>query len=246
MTELLVVIAIVGVLTAALVPTLISARRRAQQVACAGNLSQMSAAHGMYEIDFQEGPYCLTLSEAGESNTLGKLYETRSDWVLEDWSALWMGQLEPYLKSFELYECPSSDMRTVNTFDAPQLVRPILLGYGWNQVHDTHRGERRVQDMKNRRKLIRGRESDHLLFVDLPFYKFFYMRKYLLLAGFANASRAAVCHQLYCPDDGDKRHPSGSNVLFFDGHIEAMDFPAIWKWLNYEGAEKPPNGYVIR
>ena len=31
-----------------------------------------------------------------------------------------------------------------------------------------------------------------------------------------------------------KRHPSGSNVLLLDGHIDAMDFAAICKRLNYE------------
>jgi len=239
--EMLVVIGIVAVLTALLLPTLASARHRSRQTVCASNLNQMSVAYQAYEIDYPDGFYSLALGPAGIDGPQ-KMYDVRPDWT-GDWSGLWPGELEPYLKSVGVYVCPGADMRYVNTFHPPHLPEPLLVSYAWNEVVKG-RPETLPERMKQRRNLIKGHESDHLLFVDKPFYKFFYTARHLLSAGFANASQLWISEG-YCPASQDKRHPSGSNVLFCDGHVEGMDFAAIWKRFNYEGAEKPPNGYVL-
>ena len=239
--EILVVVGIIGVLTGVLIAILGSARRRSRQAACAGRLKEIYRAHALYEVDFSQGPYCLNLPRAGyrlEQNPFGGQM-----WVVDDLTALWMGQLDPYLKTVSLYGCPSADLRNTDWFDAPQLLTPIPVAYGWNVGFVTWAPARYHAQ---RRKLTKGHESDHMLFVDHPFYKSSYRAKSLLIAGFANVSHTWVNFGGYCPNNRDRRHLGGSNVLFMDGHLEAMDFAAIWTRLNYTGAPEPPNGYVFR
>jgi prepilin-type N-terminal cleavage/methylation domain-containing protein len=69
--ELLVVIAIIAILAAMLLPSLVRAKTKAQQVKCTSNLKQMSLAHSMYVGDFGRSvPYDL-----GNSLWMAKLMD---------------------------------------------------------------------------------------------------------------------------------------------------------------------------
>jgi prepilin-type N-terminal cleavage/methylation domain-containing protein len=87
--ELLVVIAIIGVLAAILFPVFAQARERARQTSCVSNTRQMSLGILMYAQDYDE-----TLPPVA--------YETASG---DD--EQWMELIEPYVKSEQIFRCPS-------------------------------------------------------------------------------------------------------------------------------------------
>ena len=119
LTELLVVMTIIALLTGLLVPALAVSRRRAQQSVCVSNLRQIHMAYSAYETDYLDGLFSEGLSTVNMGGVPEEYYDERSDWA-GDWTGLWPGQLEPYLKNVEVYECPSADVRWVNTFHPPQ------------------------------------------------------------------------------------------------------------------------------
>jgi prepilin-type N-terminal cleavage/methylation domain-containing protein len=61
LVELLVTLAIIGILAALLLPALNSSRRRAQQIACVGNLKQIGLALNMYLSDNRFIMPCCTM-----------------------------------------------------------------------------------------------------------------------------------------------------------------------------------------
>lgn len=82
--ELLVVIAIIAILAAILFPVFAKAREKARQSTCASNIKQMSTAMLQYVQDYDETFTC------------------------RDANGYWEQQLQPYLKSTQVYSCPSN------------------------------------------------------------------------------------------------------------------------------------------
>jgi prepilin-type processing-associated H-X9-DG protein len=85
--ELLVVIAIIAILAAILFPVFAKAREKARQASCQSNLKQLGLAHAMYEQDYDERTVKLQ--------------------PYPSWSS-YIHLLNPYIKNFEIWQCPSS------------------------------------------------------------------------------------------------------------------------------------------
>jgi len=96
--ELLVVIAIIAILAAILFPVFAQAREKARQTSCLSNTKQIGIALQMYTQDYDEA-VCL--------NNDGTWYEkpTGSGFFYLN---TWMSLLEPYMKNYALYVCPSA------------------------------------------------------------------------------------------------------------------------------------------
>ena len=86
--ELLVVIAIIAILAAILFPVFAKAREKARQSSCNSNLRQLGTGLIMYAQDYDE---CTPIGFSG----LG--------W----WTGTWKERLYPYVKNYQLYDCPS-------------------------------------------------------------------------------------------------------------------------------------------
>lgn len=105
--ELLVVIAIIALLAAILFPAFATAREKARQTSCASNLKQLGLGILQYQQDNDENfpggyphqpggvgyPACLTAGSGGTNACIND-------------GAGWAGEIYPYVKSIQIYDCP--------------------------------------------------------------------------------------------------------------------------------------------
>ena len=100
--ELLVVIAIIAILAAILFPVFARARENARRASCQSNLKQIGLGWLQYSQDYDElmVPYSSTGTTGGYSHN-------------------WGTALQPYLKSVQIYSCPSDTVDGVGyTYNA--------------------------------------------------------------------------------------------------------------------------------
>jgi prepilin-type N-terminal cleavage/methylation domain-containing protein/prepilin-type processing-associated H-X9-DG protein len=84
--ELLVVIAIIAILAAILFPVFAQAREKARQTSCLSNLKQLGTSIMMYTQDYDE------------TFPLGQQ---------DNWTGAWPTAVQPYVKSINVFRCPS-------------------------------------------------------------------------------------------------------------------------------------------
>ncbi len=103
--ELLVVIAIIAILAAILFPVFARARENARRSSCLSNLKQIGLGVLQYTQDYDENfPLAVTGASVASGSPIG-----------------WADSIQPYLKSLQIYQCPSD---TTN-----QNVNPAQSGY---------------------------------------------------------------------------------------------------------------------
>jgi prepilin-type N-terminal cleavage/methylation domain-containing protein len=113
LVELLVVIGIIAVLISMLLPALSRAREAANRAACLSNLKQLTTAWLLYAQDNKQN---LVYAGTSDSTTdpQSSLNFGQLGWVLDDpgsqgtAGAVKAGALYKYLKTSEVYRCPSS------------------------------------------------------------------------------------------------------------------------------------------
>ena len=120
--ELLVVIAIIAILAAILFPVFARARENARRASCSSNLKQIGLGLLQYTQDFDE-----TMPGHNMQN-----------------GTLWMDVIQPYVKSAQLFDCPSN---TANKYQPTTagVARPAPGGLGsyganvtgWNNQYPT-------------------------------------------------------------------------------------------------------------
>ena len=89
--ELLVVIAIIAILAAILFPVFARAREKARQTSCLNNQKQIALAFQMYVQDFDEWIPNYRMPDAPS----------------QPCTTSWYVHLQPYLKNYQIYYCPS-------------------------------------------------------------------------------------------------------------------------------------------
>src|SRR6266511_3043322 len=97
--ELLVVIAIIAILAAILFPVFAQARDKARQASCLSNCKQIGLSLQMYAQDYDEN-----LPNAGPDwpgNNKHPVFKAGYGW------GMWVILLDPYIKSRNLWICPS-------------------------------------------------------------------------------------------------------------------------------------------
>lgn len=145
--ELLVVIAIIAILAAILFPVFAQAREKARQTNCASNFKQVMTASLQYNQDYDE-TWPISVPNNGVTNTGTFTLYTVPESVLAPAPASpqtrssWGITLQPYIKSYQVYTCPSSD--DLNPFGAPpanaiqaaQKMSVVINGYlnVWNDA----------------------------------------------------------------------------------------------------------------
>ena len=101
--ELLVVIAIIAILAAILFPVFARAREKARQASCGSNLKQIGLAFAMYVQDYSERFMCVRQGPGA-----------------------WPQNVQPYIKNWDLLECPSYNSYLRTCGPATQHGNPAL------------------------------------------------------------------------------------------------------------------------
>lgn len=207
--ELLVVIAIIAILAALLLPSLIRAKVKAQQIECMNNLHQLQVAWQLYLNDNNEVlPSNLA---AGVANVLGT-YGIPGAWVLgnaqmdSDLTNIQSGTLFPYTPNVGAYLCPA-DHSTIHGSTAPR-IRSYSLQYNLSgDVGSTDPNVIiRYSEISPAPALVFTFLDESSDSIDNP--------------GFGS-SRNPATTWINLPSD---RHNMGGNFAFADGHGE------YWKW----------------
>ncbi len=189
--ELLVVIAIIAILAAILFPVFARARENARRASCQSNLKQLGLGWLQYAQDYDEMlPPTYTCSVSTGTTCTVQRY-----WF--DINATTQGLLSPYLKSYQIFVCPSN---TTNTYS-----------YGYNR-----RGF----------GLYPGNTTDgnvaSLSEIEFPAQKIVmadsYASRYYIYNDATDSQDGTVATWGIYPD-----HLSTGNVLWADGHVKAAN-----------------------
>ena len=112
--ELLVVIAIIAILAAILFPVFDKAREKARTASCQSNLKQLATAFLMYAQDYDEMTCCISLAwpdthTTYTMNPMGQCASALFNYHSSlGWWYSWPFMIYPYVKSEQLFRCPSS------------------------------------------------------------------------------------------------------------------------------------------
>lgn len=204
--ELLVVIAIIAILAAILFPVFARARENARRSSCQSNLKQIGLGFMQYTQDYDEKFPLPTQNFQGPSlkqtvaGTPGVTYLT-SDGAADDYYFSWMDGIFPYVKSVQIFACPSG--------------RPLAPNYGSYGYNYYIAGVNVAPAGKNPLALSAiNRPAEIALSCDMNWGS----NAYNLYAGYYQAYGKAGVNAPH--DQIFVRHLDGTNFLFADGHVK--------------------------
>ena len=203
--ELLVVIAIIAILAAILFPVFAKAREKARQTSCLSNVRQILTAALSYAQDYVER-FCSTVLAA-------------DPWVF------WPHQLQPYVKNWQLYSCPSNPISGPMTY------------------HGTYYDQYPTYAVMN--SIFRAVPPISLGAVQTPASKWFIAdSNHPVLGDIRGLLTATSCGQWSCGKNVATTHQwlvphnDGINIGYCDGHAKWSNANAAWGDYN-AGAMNP-------
>ncbi len=200
--ELLVVIAIIAILAAILFPVFARARENARRASCQSNLKQIAIGVFMYKQDYDETLPRTRSSEPAVSPGL---------------PYAWADMMQPYLKSTQLFQCPSEPNgpnTTVGaTGTAPDVIAP---GYSDYFINTTTQGISDATFASPSLTVLLGDSDSGNSNNKFDGCSFDYADQTYLPVGSACATA-----QSYITNLGSAgRHLDGANYAFADGHVK--------------------------
>ena len=214
--ELLVVIAIIAILAAILFPVFARARENARRSSCQSNLKQVGLGLLQYIQDYDERtPF---QSQAGtNSGNSTRCYASPAEFsaciadaaaqtgaatLQTDWAPNWIWAVQPYVKSYQLFACPSAidyqgtlKRASYRNSDNSYQVNGVLIGLS-------------VAAPPNASELIWAQE-----------YVFrtnsAWMRPYV-----AGTTTGRVAREWMKDSYNSTHFEDGGNLLFLDGHVK--------------------------
>ena len=213
--ELLVVIAIIAILAAILFPVFARARENARRSSCQSNLKQIGLGVLQYNQDYDE-KYPLQNDPAYPdglpiASPMGSDDPSILDSSIPD-------KTHPYVKSTQVWKCPSSTVDTVQPPGPPAGAAPRpLVSYHYNGTIQAL--SLAAIDSVSRTMMLRDSGSNRA-------YTRFYVRPYSQI-GYTDAmQRASVTSDF--PDfvtnpANQPPHFNGYNFLYCDGHVKYLD-----------------------
>ena len=220
--ELLVVIAIIALLAAILFPVFARARENARKSSCANNVKQLMLGVAQYTQDFDEA---FPTGHGGYSGGL---------------SASWNQLIFPYMKSTQVFICPSQSGATyiwASTTAPPGVVNRFVTSYAGNyqlQRDDGAGGGKNLSDLAKASSTVYMCDSGvqatgaaPWIVTNPP------VKKGVWILQDPTTTGCPGCATSGNQDWGgpDNRHLDTANVGFADGHVKAMKFPS-WYYGN--------------
>ena len=235
--ELLVVIAIIAILAAILFPVFAQAREKARQASCTSNLKQITLAIMMYLQDYDEtyvpggmanndggtsapgvapgGPYLMfnnAMTQYGNAP-----YANCWGWpcIGSDGSGTYAARIYPYIKSLQVFTCPSANNSSMNSQDtslwAPSTSQFLTDSLGNGHVRPNALSYAFQGDF--------GQQSAAA--VDAPAERAIVFETGRLRAGFdADFGQDPVYYRTARWADWYNPHSGGSVLGFSDGHVK--------------------------
>ena len=170
--ELLVVIAIIAILAAILFPAFSTARENARRASCQSNNKQIALGVTQYVQD-----YDATYPQVNVGTTA---------------DPGWAYDIQPYVKSIQIFDCPSQDHSTL-TLSGTLAQEALEPGFSDYDMNDNLVGGVVLSELNNASSTVLATE-DALQFG----------------WSYAQAPKST----------GDARHLGGSNYAFADGHVK--------------------------
>jgi prepilin-type N-terminal cleavage/methylation domain-containing protein len=208
--ELLVVIAIIAILAAILFPVFAQAREKARQNTCISNFKQIGLAMLMYAQDWDEAlPRIRT-------------WELTSFCQPNSKSFTWKGMINPYVKSYAFWRCPSNPKNNVPSED---IDKNIMCSYAVNGiVHHGHRNSDRTPP-RTLASFAEPATTMSLLESTAPCPD---LGDWVGDAGTATGKGGSCGSNGTNPDWRFQQHLATLNWGMFDGHVKAMTYAALW------------------
>jgi prepilin-type N-terminal cleavage/methylation domain-containing protein/prepilin-type processing-associated H-X9-DG protein len=200
--ELLVVIAIIAILASILFPVFARARENARRASCMSNLKQIGLGAMMYVQDYDE-KYPMIGFLAGDTITYPSGAVSSSNWIV---------RIYPYVKSVQLFNCPSNTLAPWTGSTSPSPVSNT--SYGANAL------------------LLNS--STAMASIVNP-------SQTVLLADTAGEAPYAMFNYYFAPPyyTGSSstrwmvnRHLEGANIVFADGHVK-------WEKMGTDSGDRP-------
>ncbi|MES2463032.1 MAG: DUF1559 domain-containing protein [Armatimonadota bacterium] len=221
--ELLVVIAIIAILAAILFPVFAQAREKARQTSCGSNLKQIGLGVMQYSQDYDE-VYPLTRNGTATIGTGGTTW------------GLWKINIYPYLKSVNIYACPSGVASVEGTYTLPggQVLKfAENYSYGGNEYVFANGGATTIVPVS---QADLGQVSIMGMLADSTY------------ATWNNPSRLVNANTPpdqfppngaipFTPNPQWARHQLGTNIMYADGHTKWQSQAQI------RGTVAAPNDY---
>jgi len=220
--ELLVVIAIIAILAAILFPVFSRAREQARKAACLSNAKQIGMALAMYAQDWDESlPFWRTPCWNDPNHPRGGLH--------------WSEQLQPYIKNWDIYRCPSASQE----WEWPANCYPGSVGRPQNNNRNNYGFNECIMNHNNCNGKNVGRLSsltspaETVVIADCwnnfltPWARDWTSNWIEVRVAFANGPGQGL--QCGCPpkildfnvaSEMLARHTGGSNLIFADGHAK--------------------------
>jgi prepilin-type processing-associated H-X9-DG protein len=186
--ELLVVIAIIAILAAILFPVFARARENARRASCQSNLKQIGLGILQYAQDYDEMFPIETVtadpvSATPASSPIG-----------------WAGTIQPYVKSEQIFQCPSSTTSAPSQTTATGLSGRYFDGNFTDYYLNYNLGDQNQAVLEYSANTVMLGEG---------------------IGGAANYNRTSR------DGSGSNRHFEGANYAFADGHVKWLKPPSV-------------------